>query len=52
MLEEHYVIGGLGTIVQEVVGEECPVRVKKPVPPSVFSIYSLGHVCTMFIDVG
>jgi transketolase len=28
-LEEHYVIGGLGTIIQEIVSEECPVRVKK-----------------------
>jgi transketolase len=28
-LEEHYVIGGLGTIVQEITSEECPVRVKK-----------------------
>jgi transketolase len=28
-LEGHYVIGGLGTIVQEIVGEEHPVRVKK-----------------------
>jgi transketolase len=28
-LEEHYVIGGLGTAVQEVTSEERPVRVKK-----------------------
>ena len=28
-LEEHYVIGGLGTIVQEIVAEHFPVRVKK-----------------------
>jgi transketolase len=28
-LEEHYVIGGLGTIVQEVLSEEFPVIVKK-----------------------
>jgi transketolase len=28
-LEEHYVIGGLGTIVQETVSEECPVPVRK-----------------------
>ncbi|MDR1965147.1 MAG: transketolase family protein [Synergistaceae bacterium] len=28
-LEEHYVIGGLGTSVQEVLSEEFPVRVKK-----------------------
>jgi transketolase len=28
-LEEHYVTGGLGTIIQEIVSEECPVRVKK-----------------------
>jgi transketolase len=28
-LEEHYVTGGLGTIVQEIVSEECPVKVRK-----------------------
>jgi len=28
-LEEHYVVGGLGTIVQETASEECPVKVKK-----------------------
>jgi transketolase len=28
-LEEHYVVGGLGTIVQETVSEEYPVKVKK-----------------------
>jgi transketolase len=28
-LEEHYVIGGLGTIIQETVSEEYPVPVKK-----------------------
>jgi transketolase len=28
-VEEHYVIGGLGTIIQETVSEECPVPVKK-----------------------
>ncbi|MDR1650681.1 MAG: transketolase family protein [Synergistaceae bacterium] len=28
-LEEHYTIGGLGTIVQEVTAEEFPVRVRK-----------------------
>ncbi|GHT64595.1 transketolase [Spirochaetia bacterium] len=28
-VEEHYVAGGLGTLVQEVVGEEFPVKVKK-----------------------
>ncbi|MDR1579078.1 MAG: transketolase family protein [Synergistaceae bacterium] len=28
-LEEHYVIGGMGTIIQEIVSEECPVPVKK-----------------------
>ena len=28
-LEEHYVIGGLGTIVQEIVSELHPVQVKK-----------------------
>ena len=27
--EEHSIIGGLGSAVSEVVGEECPVRVKK-----------------------
>jgi transketolase len=28
-VEEHYTIGGLGTMVQEIVGEAYPVRVKK-----------------------
>jgi transketolase len=28
-VEEHYVVGGLGTIVQEVCSEEFPIRVKK-----------------------
>ncbi len=28
-VEEHYVVGGLGTMVQEVVSENCPVPVKK-----------------------
>jgi transketolase len=28
-VEEHYLAGGLGTIVQEVISEEHPVRVKK-----------------------
>ncbi|MDR1134097.1 MAG: transketolase family protein [Synergistaceae bacterium] len=28
-LEEHYVIGGLGTIIQETASEECPIPVKK-----------------------
>ncbi|MDR3322009.1 MAG: transketolase family protein [Synergistaceae bacterium] len=28
-VEEHYVIGGLGTIVQEVLSEELPTRVRK-----------------------
>ena len=28
-LEEHYVIGGLGTIVQEILSEILPVKVKK-----------------------
>jgi transketolase len=28
-LEEHYVVGGLGTIVQEITSEECPALVKK-----------------------
>jgi transketolase len=28
-LEEHYVIGGLGTIIQEIVSEECPCPVRK-----------------------
>ena len=28
-LEEHYIIGGLGTIVQEIVSEFHPVKVKK-----------------------
>ena len=28
-LEEHYVIGGLGTIVQEILSEHNPVKVKK-----------------------
>jgi transketolase len=28
-LEEHYVVGGLGTMVQEVTAEEFPVKVKK-----------------------
>ncbi|GHT52338.1 transketolase [Spirochaetia bacterium] len=28
-VEEHYVVGGLGTMVQEIIAEEFPVRVKK-----------------------
>ena len=36
-LEEHYVIGGLGTIIQEVVSEEYPVPVKKLGVPHVYA---------------
>jgi transketolase len=37
-IEEHYVVGGLGTIVQEVCSEEFPVRVKKLGIPHEYAI--------------
>jgi transketolase len=36
-VEEHYVTGGLGTLVQEVVCEERPVKVKKCGIPHVYA---------------
>jgi transketolase len=36
-LEEHYVTGGMGTIIQETVSEEHPVRVKKLGIPHVYA---------------
>ena len=28
-MEEHFTVGGLGTIVEEITAENCPVKVKK-----------------------
>jgi transketolase len=36
-VEEHYVIGGLGTAVQELATEEHPVRVKKAGIPHLYA---------------
>jgi transketolase len=36
-VEEHYTVGGLGTLVQEIVSEKCPVRVKKIGIPHVYA---------------
>jgi transketolase len=36
-VEEHYVTGGLGTAVQELVAEEHPVRVKKAGIPHLYA---------------
>ncbi|MDR3255755.1 MAG: transketolase family protein [Synergistaceae bacterium] len=36
-VEEHYVIGGLGTIVQEVLSEELPTKVRKLGLPHVYA---------------
>jgi transketolase len=38
IVEEHYVIGGLGTIVQEMCGEELPIPVKKIGVPHEYAV--------------
>lgn len=42
-VEEHYTVGGLGTIVQEVCSESCPVPVKKLGIPHLYATSGPYH---------